>query len=65
MMTPFERSILAELREITGNRKLKERDLLEWCTGPISERPGEKVLRLPLNGVWVAYPDAPVKAAKP
>lgn len=63
-MNTFERLILGELKLATGNRKLKEKDLLEWRTSAIKQRDGEVVVYLPLNGVWVAYP-APSKRATP
>ena len=63
-MNSFERSILGELKMATGNRKLKEKDLLEWRTSKIEPQDGEIVIHLPLNGVWVAYP-APNGKEKP
>lgn len=53
-MTAFEREILHELKIVTGNRKLKERDMLEWRTGNIKPRAGEEIIKLPRLGVEVA-----------
>jgi len=55
-MSGFERQILQELRERTGIRKLKEKDMLEWSTGDIKPKDGETIIRLPFSGVNVAYP---------
>lgn len=55
-MTAFERQILNELKRVTGNRKLKERDMLEWRSGKIEPRDGEKVIELKTLGVVVAIP---------
>ena len=46
-MQTLEQAILAEARTITGNSKLKMKDILEWSTGKIEEQSGEKVYNLP------------------
>ena len=58
-LSKYEREILAEAKTVTGNKKLKEKHLLEWCTGVIKERAGERVDWLPLSKVWVATPVQP------
>jgi hypothetical protein len=55
-MTAFERQILAGLKASTGNRKLREKDMLEWRTGGIKPRSGEQIIELPVLGVQVAIP---------
>lgn len=57
-MSKWEREILAEAKIITKNKKLKEKDLLEWSTSVIKERPGERLDWLPENKVWVCTPIA-------
>ncbi len=56
-MTTFEKQILTALKIETGNRKLKERDMLEWRTSPIKAQEGERVVHLKSLGVYVALPD--------
>ena len=58
-MQSLERSIVAELREITGKPKLRIKDMSEWGTNPevlqrhlIKET--ERLIHCPQNGVWVA-----------
>jgi hypothetical protein len=55
-MTGFERELLAALKMQTGNRKLKEKDMLEWRTGKIEPRDGEQLVHLKHLGVWVCIP---------
>jgi hypothetical protein len=59
-LSGFERQLLAALKQATGNRKLKERDLLEWRAGKDSIKPreGEKTIWLDLYGVTVAIPSS-------
>lgn len=56
-MTAFERQILSELKIVTGNNKLREKDMLEWRTSEIKPRDGEKIIKLPRAGVVVAIPE--------
>jgi hypothetical protein len=51
-----ERKIIEELREVIGNPKLRNKDLLEWSTGPITPQDGETVVRLPGLLVYCAFP---------
>lgn len=59
-LLPIEREILAELRHITGRKKLKEKDLLEWSTDQSilagNLRDGEVMVHCPLSQVWAAIP---------
>lgn len=50
----MEKSIMRELRVMTGNRKLGEKNLMEWSTREIEPHEGEKLIKLP-SGIWVAY----------
>jgi hypothetical protein len=54
-MRSFEAAILAELRTITGNKKIRQKDIQEWRTAKIDPHEGETVVHLPTTGVWVAY----------
>ena len=57
-MQSLERSIVAELRDITGKPRLRLKDMSEWGTSKeiIEKRclPTEKLIHCPQNGVWVA-----------
>jgi hypothetical protein len=53
-MRALEAAILAEAKQVTGNKKLRQKDILEWTTGEISPRDNEQVYRLPVCGVNVA-----------
>lgn len=50
-MRQLESTILAEARVVTGNKKLRLKDIMEWSTGKIEPRPGEKLYRLEKMGV--------------
>ena len=53
-MRELEQSIIVEAREVSGNTKLKIKDMMEWSTGEIKPHEGEIVLACPRNGVNVA-----------
>ena len=53
-MRELERAVLAEAKTITGNKKLRMKDIMEWSTGDIVPHPGEKLYRLPDMGVNIA-----------
>lgn len=59
----LEAGILRELREVTGIRRMRQKDIMEWSTGAIAPRPDETVVRLPGLSVNVAYklPEKPTK----
>lgn len=50
----LEAAILKEAREVTGNKKLRQKDIMEWTTGDIRPRDDEAVYRLPVVGVNIA-----------
>jgi len=54
-MRGLEAAILRELREVTGNRKLRQKDIQEWTTGDIKPVEGEMVVYLPTLHINVAY----------
>lgn len=56
-MATLERAILAELKTITKNNKLKLKDILEWSTGSVDAQTGEKLVFLPDLKVTVAVKD--------
>jgi hypothetical protein len=51
----FEREMLAELRQVTEDKKLTRNDWLEWSTTPIAAQEGELLAYLPTLRVHVAY----------
>jgi len=53
-MATLERAILAELKTVAKNPKLKTKDILEWRCGDIEPQEGETVLNLPGMGVHCA-----------
>lgn len=53
-MRQFEAEILAELRELTGKRKLRQKDIREWGTGKVKCQTDEVVFSLPGTKVNVA-----------
>lgn len=55
----LENEILRELRAVTGNPKLKMKDVMEWRTTEIAPQAGETVVHLAKVGVYVAYKGAP------
>jgi len=56
----FERRVLAELRRVTGRKKLREKDLLEWSSSQAKVadglRAGEVMVELPNLAVFAAIP---------
>lgn len=46
-LATLERAIMDELREVSGNKKLRKKDLMEWSTGKVEAQEGEKVYFLP------------------
>ena len=53
-MATLEREILAEAKKVTGNTKLKMKEILEWCSGEIEPQSGEKTYYLPTIGIYIA-----------
>ncbi len=54
----LERAVLAEAKKVTGNNKLRMKDILEWSTGDIVPQPGEKLHRLPELAINIAVKDS-------
>ncbi|MDW5563917.1 MAG: hypothetical protein SA339_11895 [Methanomassiliicoccus sp.] len=46
-LTDFGRAIQKEARSVTGNRKLRYADILEWSSGAVKVREGEVKYHLP------------------
>lgn len=59
----LEAEILAELRHFTGNRKIRQKDIMEWSSGPITAQGDEKLVKLP-SGYHICYVEPAAKAAK-
>lgn len=53
-MRQWEAMILQEARKVTGSRKLRQRDIMEWSTGKIKENVHERRFWLPENRVNIA-----------
>lgn len=54
-MASLEREILAELKEVTGNKKLTKNSIQEWSTTPVKAQVGEEIAQLPKLHIYVAY----------
>jgi len=50
----LEAAVLAEAKTVTGNKKLRMKDIMEWSTGEVKPQEGEKLYRLPELGVNIA-----------
>lgn len=50
----LEKAILDELRLVAGNKKLRQKDIMEWSTGPVKTVEGETLYVLPELGINVA-----------
>ncbi len=53
----FERELLFELKEVTGNKKLTRNSWMEWSTTPVKAQDGELLAFLPKLSIHVAYKD--------
>ena len=53
-MKTLETAILIEAKQVTGNKKLRMKDIMEWTTGDIKPHDGERIYRLPDIGVNIA-----------
>ena len=51
----MEAGILAELREVTKENDLRQKDIMEWSNGAVKAREGEVLVHLPTLNVNVAY----------
>lgn len=54
-MRELEREVVKELQTVTGNPKLRIKDIMEWSTGDIKPHPGETLVFLPKLRVNVSY----------
>ena len=54
-MATLEKAVLEELRKVTGNNKLRKKDIMEWSTGEVKSQADEDLAHLPELGVNVAY----------
>ena len=53
-MQSLEREILREAKEVTGNKKLRMKDIMEWSTGEVKPQEGEKLFHLPKLAINIA-----------
>jgi hypothetical protein len=60
-MRTLESEILREARTVTGNKKLRLKDIMEWSTGNIKPHDGEKTYRLPETKVFIAIKEVTLK----
>lgn len=56
-MRTLETAILNEARVVTGRKRLRLKDIMEWTTSDIEPHEGEKIYRLPEIGVNIAVSD--------
>jgi hypothetical protein len=59
----LEAAILAELREVAKNAKIRQKDILEWSTSEVEARTGETLYFMPKLGIHAAV-KLPEKKAK-
>jgi len=56
----LERAVWAEIKKITGRKKLRFKDIMFWSSGEEVTRkecePGEEVVYCPDLGVWAVIP---------
>jgi len=50
----LERAILIEAKEVTRNKKLRMKDIMEWSTGEVKPESGEEIFHLPDMNVNIA-----------
>lgn len=55
----LEAAILAEAKQVTGNKKLRQKDIMEWSSGPIKPHEGETIFQLPTTGVYISIKTLP------
>ena len=53
-MRQLEAEILAELKVIAQNKKLRQKDIMEWSTGTVKAQDGETLYFLPELKINVA-----------
>jgi len=60
----LEAAILAELKQVAKNSKIRQKDIVEWSTGAVKPQEGEKYFHLPKLGVHVCVILPAKKAAE-
>lgn len=64
-MREVEAAILRELRDVAGNQKIRQKDIMEWSSGNVNISEGETHYYLPTLRINVAVKlPAPKTAAK-
>lgn len=53
-MRELEAAVLAEAKIVTGNSKLRMKDIMEWSTGEVKPQAGEELFFLPELKVNIA-----------
>ena len=53
-MRTLEREMLNELKEVSGVRGIRQKDIQEWSTGNVTAAADETLFKLPRLGVHVA-----------
>jgi hypothetical protein len=51
----LEAGILRELRRVIGNSKVRQKDIQEWSTTPVTAQGEEKLAYLPELHIYVSY----------
>ena len=62
-MRTLEAAVLNELRTVTGNNKLRQKDIMEWSTGDIKAQDDETKYFLPAHQVYAVI-KTPVEKPK-
>lgn len=57
MVRQLEAEILKEAKVVTGNKKLRQKDILEWSTGEVKAEEGETLYHLPELNINIAVKD--------
>jgi hypothetical protein len=60
----LERAVLAELKQVAKNNKLRLKDIMEWSTGEVKAQEGETLYFLPDLKVWCAVKVAQQKVQR-
>jgi len=60
----LEAAILAELKRVAKNSKIRQKDIVEWSTGMVKAQEGETYFHLPEMGVHVCVVLPAKKAAQ-
>jgi hypothetical protein len=63
-MATLERAILAELKQVAKNSKLRLKDIMEWSTGEFPDHEGEVKFFLPDLKVWCSVKVAQQKVQR-